>query len=306
MRMRRLGAQGPEMTVVGFGAWEAGGDAWGPNASEDAVIDAIRAGIDAGMNWLDTAEVYGKGVSESLVGRAVNGRRDDVLVATKVAPAPEGTGFEPAEVHKACDASLERLQLDRIDLYQLHWPDGNVPIEDTWGAMGELVDAGNVRWIGVSNFDRELIQRCETIRHVDSLQQQFSMVELEDRDLIRWCGEVGTGVLSYSPLGAGLLTGAIGREDAAAIGDWRAHEGLTKGEFLERALALVEGMRPIAERLGCTVAQLALAWNWHQPGVTGAIAGSRDPRHVRDNASAGDLDLDAATLDELEVVLGER
>jgi aryl-alcohol dehydrogenase-like predicted oxidoreductase len=303
MRTRRLGTQGPEMTVVGFGAWEAGGDAWGPNASEEAVIEAIRAGIDAGMNWIDTAEVYGNGVSETLVGRAVQGRRDDALIFTKVAPASEGTGFEPAEVHKACDASLDRLQLDRIDLYQLHWPDADVPIEDTWGAMGELVESGKVRWIGVSNFDRELIERCNAIRHVDSLQQQFSMIALEDRELIRWCGEIGTGVLSYSPLGAGLLTGAIGRQDAAAIDDWRAHEGLTKGEFLDRALALVEGMRPIAERLGCTVAQLALTWNWHQPGVTGAIAGSRDPDHVRDNARAGDLELDAATLDELERLL---
>ena len=303
MRMRRLGSQGPEMAVVGFGAWEAGGDAWGPNASDRAVIDAIRAGIDAGMNWIDTAEVYGNGVSESLVGRAVNDRRDDVLVATKVAPALEGTGFEPAQVHKACDASLERLRLDRIDLYQLHWPDPNVPIEDTWGAMGELVEAGKVRWIGVSNFDRALIERCRAERHVDSLQQQFSMVVLEDRELIRWCGEIGTGVLSYSPLGAGLLTGAIGREDAAAIDDWRAHEGLTKGEFLERALVLVDGMRPIAERMGCTVAQLALAWNWHQPGVTGAIAGSRDARHVRDNARAGDLGLDDETQNELERLL---
>jgi aryl-alcohol dehydrogenase-like predicted oxidoreductase len=294
------------MTVVGFGAWEAGGDAWGPNASEESVIDAMRSGIAAGMNWIDTAEVYGNGVSETLVGRAVQGRRDEILIFTKVGPAPDGTGFEPAEVHKACDASLDRLQLDRIDLYQLHWPDGDVPIEDTWGAMGELVEAGKVRWIGVSNFDREQIERCSAIQHVDSLQQQFSMVALEDRELIRWCGEIGTGVLSYSPLGAGLLTGTIGRQDAAAINDWRAHEGLTKGEFLERALVLVEGMRPIAERLRCTVAQLALAWNWHQPGVTGAIAGSRDPAHVRDNARAGDLDLDSATLEELEGLLSEN
>src|SRR4051794_14135249 len=131
MRTRRLGAEGPDITAVGFGAWGGGGDDWGPHASEEAGIDAMRAGIDAGMNWIDTAEVYGKGVSESLVGRAVRGR-DDVLIFTKVAPATEGTGFEPAQIHKACDASLERLGLDRIDLYQLHWPDPNVPVEETW------------------------------------------------------------------------------------------------------------------------------------------------------------------------------
>jgi aryl-alcohol dehydrogenase-like predicted oxidoreductase len=292
--------------VVGFGAWEAGGDAWGPNASEAAVVEAIRAGIDAGMTWIDTAEVYGNGVSEALVGRAVQGRRDDVLVFTKVAPAPDGTGFEPAEVHKACDSSLDRLGIDRIDLYQLHWPDGNVPVEDTWGAMTELVDAGKVRWLGVSNFDRALIERCKAIRHVDSLQQEFSMVALRDRELIRWCGDVGTGVLTYSPLGAGLLTGAIDRTRAAEIDDWRAHEGLTSGEFLDRALRVVESMRPVADRIGCTVAQLALAWNWHQPGVTGAIAGTRDPSHVRDNAHAGELELDERTIDELEQLIREE
>jgi aryl-alcohol dehydrogenase-like predicted oxidoreductase len=306
MRTRRLGARGPQTSVVGFGAWEAGGDAWGPNASEAVVVEAIRAGIDAGMNWIDTAEVYGNGVSESLVGRAVQGRRDHVLVFTKVAPAPDGTGFEPAEVHKACDSSLDRLGTDRIDLYQLHWPDANVPVEDTWGAMTELVDAGKVRWLGVSNFDRPLIERCRAIRHVDSLQQEFSMVALRDRELIRWCGDVGTGVLTYSPLGAGLLTGAIDRVRAAEIDDWRAHEGLTSGEFLDRALRVVESMRPVAGLLGCTVAQLALAWNWHQPGVTGAIAGSRDPSHVRDNAHAGELELDERTLDELEQLIREE
>ena len=129
------------------------------------------------------------------------------------------------------------------------------------------------------------------------------MVALSDRELIRWCGDVGTGVLTYSPLGAGLLTGAINRTRAAEIDDWRAHEGLTSGEFLDRALRVVDSMRPVADRIGCTVAQLALAWNWHQPGVTGAIAGSRNPSHVRDNAHAGKLDLGERTLDELEQLI---
>src|SRR5207253_867768 len=137
MRTQRSGAKGPELSVIGFGAWEAGGDDWGPNRSESEVIDAIVAGIDAGMNWVDTAEVYGDGVSETLVGKALAGRRDAVLLATKVAPAPEGTGFRPEQVRAACDASLGRLGIDVIDLYQLHWPDQTgVPVEDTWGAMG--------------------------------------------------------------------------------------------------------------------------------------------------------------------------
>ncbi|MGZ5213590.1 MAG: aldo/keto reductase [Actinomycetota bacterium] len=305
MRMRQLGSNGPGMSVVGFGAWEAGGDMWGANESEGTVIGAMLAGLDAGMSWIDTAEVYGKGVSERLVGRAVADRRDQVLVATKVAPASEGSGFFPDQVRAGCEGSLGRLGIDVIDLYQLHWPDSTgVPVEDTWGAMTELRDAGKVRFIGVSNFDRELIARCEAIRHVDSLQQELSMLALDDRDLIRWCGEHGTGVVSYGPLGFGLLTGKISREQAVSASDWRrSDDGPFKDEKLDRDFAIVESLGPIAERLGITMAQLALTWNVAQPGVTSAIAGSRDPDHARDNAAAGDIELDAQTLAEIEGVL---
>src|SRR5436190_894442 len=178
-----------------------------------------------------------------------------------------------------------------------------VPIEDTWGAIGGLVDAGKVRWVGVSNFDRTLIERCGAIRHVDSLQQEFSLVRPEDRELIRWCGEAGIGVLSYSPLGAGLLTGAFDREDAQRIDDWRASDGLTSVGHLDLLFALVDGMRPVAERLGVSLPQLALAWNWQQPGVTSAIAGSRDAEHTRSNAAAGSLELDGGTLAELDALI---
>lgn len=306
MRTRQLGSNGPDVTTIGFGAWEAGGDAWGTNRSEEAVVDAMRAGFEAGMNWIDTAEVYGSGVSEGIVGRAVAGRRDQVLVASKLAPAPEGSGFRPERVRAGCEASLARLGLDVIDLYQLHWPDATgVPVEDTWGAMAELQDAGTVRFIGVSNFDRPSIERCETIRHVDSLQQEFSMLALDDRDLIRWCGERGTGVVTYGPLGFGLLTGAISREQAASVTDWRRsdEDGPFIDEKLGPDLAIVEGLRPIAHGLGITMAQLALAWNIAQPGVTSAIAGSRDAAHTRDNATAGDVELDDATLAKIEGLL---
>jgi len=304
MQTKRLGSQGPEISVIGFGAWEAGGDAWGPNESEDAVIDAMRTAVDAGITWIDTAEVYGNGVSETIVGKAIAGIRDRVLIASKVGPSPEGSGFRPEQVRAACDASLGRLGIDHLDLYQLHWPDETgVPIEETWGAMAELVDAGKVGHAGVSNFDQALIERCEAIRHVDSLQQEFSMLVLEDRELIRWCGEVGTGVVSYSPLGVGFLSGKITRERATVIDDWRAREGWTEPARLDRVFAVLEQLRPIAERIGVSMAQLALAWNVHQPGVTSAIAGSRNADHVRDNAGAGDVRLDEATLAELETVL---
>ena len=211
-------------------------------------------------------------------------------------------------MRSACEASLRRLGTDHIDLYQLHWPDERgTRVEETWGAMTELMDDGLVRFIGVSNFDRDLIERCEAIRHVDTLQQEFSMLRLEDRDLIRWCGEQGTGVLSYGPLAYGLLTGAITSETRFDRGDFRGGDEEGGSLFVagnrERNLALVEALRPIAERLAITLAQLALAWNVAQPGVTAAIAGSRNPDHVRSNAAAGDVVLDGATLSELDAIV---
>src|SRR5262249_46657990 len=158
---------GPDISVIGFGAWEAGGDDWGPNDSEAAVIAAMHAGFDSGISWIDTAEVYGHGVSERLVGKALAGWTDDVLVATKVAPNEGRSGFRPDQVREACDGSLSRLAIDRIDLYQLHWPDDSgVPLEDTWGAMLELRAPGKARYVGVSNFDRAQIETCERIGHV--------------------------------------------------------------------------------------------------------------------------------------------
>lgn len=298
--------------MVGYGAWEAGGTAWGPNESDAAVVGAMRAALDAGITWIDTAEVYGDGFSESLVGRAIAGRRDEVTVASKVAPSPEGSGFRPEQIGAACDATLRRLGLDEIDLYQLHWPDDGVPVEESWGAMAALHAAGKVRWIGVSNFGRELIERCEAVRHVDSLQPEFSMLRRDQADLIAWCGEHGTGVVSYGPLAFGLLTGAITATTTFPEGDWRGQEGepddpdevdLFDLDVLPRALDLVARLRPIAERVDATLPQLALAWNVHQPGVTSAIAGSRNADHVRANAAAGDLVLDASTLAEIDALL---
>jgi aryl-alcohol dehydrogenase-like predicted oxidoreductase len=315
MRTHRLGSDGPELSVVGYGAWEAGGTAWGPNRSDEAVVEAMQAALDAGINWIDTAEVYGDGVSESLVGRAIAGRRDEAVVASKVAPGPEGTGFRPEQIVAACEASLGRLGTDRIDLYQLHWPDeSGVPVEESWGAMAGLQDAGKVRWVGVSNFDRDLIERCEPLRHVDSLQPEFSMLSRRNAETIAWCGEVGTGVVSYGPLAFGLLTGAITTETTFAEGDWRGGDDepddpddvdLFAPGVLPAVLALVERLRPISARLEVSLAQLALAWNVHQPGVTSAIAGSRDPGHVRSNAEAGDLTLDGAVLAEIDALLDD-
>ena len=305
--MQPLG--GVKISAVGFGTWEAGGGVWGANESDEAVVGAIHAGLDAGITWVDTAEIYGTGKSEELVGRATGGR--DVFVATKVAPRPSGSGFRAAEVRSACEGSLARLGIDAIDLYQLHWPDDEVPIEETWEAMASLVEAGLARHIGVSNFGTELIERCATIHPVASAQPHFSMLHLKHRELVRWCGEQGIAVVAYGTLAYGLLTGSIDEDTEFDDDDWRSGSGAEMSYYramfapgkLERSLAVVDGLGTIAERLGISLPQLALAWTFHQPGVTSAIAGSRDPEHARENAAAGAIELDEPTLAEIEELL---
>jgi aryl-alcohol dehydrogenase-like predicted oxidoreductase len=308
MQMRALGTSGPEISVVGFGAWEAGGTDWGPNESDEGVVESMRAAIDAGMTWIDTAEVYGNGHSEELVSRALEGRRDEVLVFTKVAPADEGSGLRPEEIGRAVRGSLSRLRIDHVDLYQVHWPDSRIPVEDSWGAMAELQDEGLARYIGVSNFDRELIERCLRIRAVTSVQNEFSLVHQQDRHaLLPWLDEQGIGYLAYSPLGAGMLTGAVTSGTAFAEADWRSEERRGGGEIFgpgtfERNVEHVEVLRKVAERLGTDLAPLALRWALDQRGVTAVIAGTRSPKHSRANAVAGALELDAAVLEEIDTI----
>jgi aryl-alcohol dehydrogenase-like predicted oxidoreductase len=311
MRTRRLGKHGPELSVIGFGALEVGNreEASKRGLSDADLLNVIRAAPDAGINWIDTAEAYGRGNSEALIGRALVGRRDDVLIATKVAERTAsygGTGFRPEEVRAACDASLKRLHTDWIDLYQIHWwPRGGeqVPMEETWEAMAGLVDDGKVRFIGVSNFNRRQIERCLAVRHVDSLQAQFSPVTPALADLITWCGEQGIGVVAYGPLGYGLIRPTIMTEEEMTqmLGDLLGPEAPERWGFA--ALELVREMQPIAERLGISLSRLALAWNLAQPGMTSVIAGSMNPDHVRSNAEAGDVQLDDGTVKEISVLV---
>jgi aryl-alcohol dehydrogenase-like predicted oxidoreductase len=307
MRKRTLGRSGLELSVIGYGAWEAS-EHWGP-VEEDAVVAAMHAAFDAGINWVDTAEVYGPHTSERLVGRAVAGR-PEILVATKVAPSPAGTGHGRDDVRRACEASLERLGRDVVDLYQLHWPGGTIPVEETWEGMAALVEAGLVRAIGVSNYDEEHIARCEKIHPVASLQPHVSMLHRGNLGLVRWCGEQDTGVVAYSPLACGLLTGALDRASAFHTQDWRAgdrgfvmYDVYFAPSVIEGHLATVERLRPIAGRLGVPLANLAIAWALAQPGVTSAIVGSRNPNHVISNAAAADIQLDEKTLAEIDEAL---
>jgi aryl-alcohol dehydrogenase-like predicted oxidoreductase len=297
--------------VVGFGAWEAGGDVWGANESEARVVAAMQAAIDAGMNWIDTAEGYGRGTSERIVGKAVAGRRDEVLVFTKVAPKPYGSGFDRDGVRRGIQGSLERLGIEYVDLYQLHWPDRSIPIEETWSAMVELQSEGLARHIGLSNVNRWMVEHCLAIHHVDSVQNEFSLLSRDDRrTLLPWLAEQGVGYLAYGPLAYGMLSGAIRRDTRFDPQDWRGGKGgmdsyqrfFAPGK-LERTVDRVDRLRPIADRLGVSVATLSLRWVVEQTGVTAAIAGSRNPDHVRDNARTGDLTLDGETVAEIEAAV---
>jgi aryl-alcohol dehydrogenase-like predicted oxidoreductase len=297
MRTQALGAGGPEISVIGYGAWQAGGADWGGPAPDDDVVAAIRAALDSGQTWIDTAEVYGQGRSEELVGRAIAGRRDEVLLFTKVAPDDEGSGIRPHEIRSAIQASLRRLGTDRVDLYQVHWPDERIPVEETWGAMAELVGEGLARRIGVSNFDRALVERCLPIHPVASVQNELSLLCRDDTsELLPWLAGQGIGYLAYSPLASGLLTGRIAADETFADGDWRRDE-LTPDRLAE-AVPRVERLAALAARIDLTAADLALAWVLHQPGVTGAICGTLSAANARRNSAAGDIQLDPADLAE--------
>ncbi|MHB8511576.1 MAG: aldo/keto reductase [Actinomycetota bacterium] len=291
---RRLGTSDLELTVIGYGAWEAS-EHWG-TVDEDGIVATITSALDSGINWIDTAEVYGPHTSERLVGRAIKDR-PDVIVATKVAPSPAGSGFSKDDVRRACEASLKRLGRDVIDLYQLHWPDSTIPIEETWESMSLLASEGLIRACGVSNFSQSLIERCEAIRHVDSLQPQASMLHRDNLDLIERCGRNGTGTVAYSPLACGLLTGAITKDTKFEDSDWRSgSRGFTMYEDLfgarfQQNLETVDRLRSVSDKLGITLGDLAIAWVLDQPGTTSAIVGSRNPKHVADNVRAASITL---------------
>jgi aryl-alcohol dehydrogenase-like predicted oxidoreductase len=313
MRHRTLGREGPELSVLGFGTWALAGRyrfGWGP-VDDDESVAAIRRAVEAGVDWVDTAPTYGDGHSEEVVGRALEPFRagEEVLVFTKCGrPWRDGEVYfdlRPESIRAECEASLRRLRVERIDLYQFHWPDygTGTPVEESWGTMAELVEEGKVRRLGVCNFDVARLEACEAIRHVDSLQPPLSLLNRHARrELVPWAHEHGTGVIAYSPMASGLLTGSFNREglDRLAEDDWRRRSPPFQEPKLSQNLALVEELQRIAERLGVTVAALALAWVLAVPGVTGAIVGGRRPAQLDDWLGADELEVDERTLAEIE------
>ena len=312
MRTRRLGASGPELSLVGFGAWAIGGPwrfGWGKVDDAESVA-AIRHAVNLGVNWVDTAAVYGLGHSEEVVGRALAPYRigEDVLVFTKCGRRwegrPEGVienDLRPESIREECENSLRRLGVERIDLYQFHWPDWvtGTALEDSWAAMVELVAEGKVRWIGVANFDTDQLAQCEAIRHVDSVQPPLSLLARGARKtVLQWAAEHGTGAIVYSPMASGLLTGSVDRDRIAGLdgNDWRRESPQFREPALGRNLDLVERLRPIASSLGSTLPELAVAWALAQRGVTAAIVGARLASHVDGWIRAPELELSPEVL----------
>jgi aryl-alcohol dehydrogenase-like predicted oxidoreductase len=313
-----LGSTGLDVTRLGLGAWAIGGGGWqggwGPQDDAESIA-AIHHAVESGISWVDTAPAYGLGHAEEVVGAAVAAlpEQDRPLVFTKCGlvwddPA-DGTVrnvLAPESVRRECDDSLRRLGVERLDLLQVHWPsEDGTPVEESWATMAALVDEGKVGHIGVSNFDLDLLERCEAVRHVDTFQPQLNLVVRDAADTtIRWCADHGTGVIVYSPMRSGLLTGRFSEDRVAALpdDDWRR----TDPDFTDRLaanLALVEALGPIASRLGCSVAELAVAWTLAWPGVTAAIVGARRPDQIDGWIGAADVKLDADDLDEIAAAL---
>jgi len=317
---RTLGSSGVAITAVGFGAWAIGGGGWsfGWGPQDDAAsLAAMRHALEVGITWIDTATVYGLGHSEEVVGKLLRSlpASERPMVFTKCGLIWDERNpmtrprrvLKPESIRQECEASLRRLGIERIDLYQFHWPDETgTRVEDSWAEMTRLVEQGKVRLAGVSNFDVALLERCETVRHVDSLQGPFSLIrrELGARE-IPWCGEHRTGVLCYSPMQSGLLTDRFTAQRVSALAqdDWRRGSPEFQEPKLSRNLALRDALRPIAQRHGTTVSAVAIAWTLAWPGVTAAIVGARSAEQVDGWVDAASLSLTADDLGEIAQAL---
>jgi len=315
-----LGTTGMRITRVGFGAWAIGGGgwtfAWGTQ-DDAASIAAIRHAVERGINWIDTAAVYGLGHSEEIVARALRDipADDRPYVFTKAGlvwdernrAAPPRRVGDPLSLRREVEASLSRLAVERIDLYQMHWPaEDGTTLDDYWGTLLQLKDEGKVRAVGLSNHHVGQLEDAERLGHVDSLQPPFSAIRREVAVAeLPWCAAHGTGVIVYSPMQSGLLTGAFTVERAAQLGadDWRSRSPDFMGLGLRHNVALADALRPIAERHRATVAAVAVAWTLAWPGVTGAIVGARSPAQVDGWIGAASLELTDSDLDDIAAAI---
>jgi aryl-alcohol dehydrogenase-like predicted oxidoreductase len=314
MQTKQLGNSDMHITPIGIGAWAMGGGgwafAWGPQDDDESVA-AIHAALDAGINWIDTAAVYGLGHSEEVVARALKGRARKPFVFTKCERVWNerreiGRSLKADSIRRELEASLRRLQLDVIDLYQIHWPEPEEDIEEGWTAMAQLQREGKVRWIGVSNFNVDHLRRAQAIAPITSLQPPYSMLAREiEETVLPYAQANGIGVIVYSPMKSGLLSGAMTRERVAAMpaDDWRRRTPHFQEPRLTRNLELAELLRAIGQRHGRTPGEVAIAWALRHPAVTAAIVGMRSAKQVEGVIGAAEFRLSAEEVQEIEAFL---
>jgi aryl-alcohol dehydrogenase-like predicted oxidoreductase len=314
MESRKLGNSDLQLTRVGFGAWAIGGGgwefAWGNQEDSDSIAAIVRA-LELGINWIDTAAVYGTGHSEEVVALALKrwkGKRPYVFTKCSLrwdANRKTRQDHSAASIRQECEDSLRRLQTDVIDLYQMHWPpsDNGPQLEEAWQAMSDLQKQGKVRWIGVSNFSPEQMERAAKIAPVTSDQPPYSLIRRQiEQDVLPHCVKHGIGVISYAPMASGLLTGAMTRERAAALSadDFRSRNPEFKDPKLSKNLELVERLRKVGARHGRGPGEVAIAWVLRHPAITGAIVGARNAKQAEGVTGAGDLKLTAEEISEIE------
>lgn len=300
------------LSKIGFGGWTIGGPwqfGWGPTDDSQS-LKAIHFALDHGINWIDTAPAYGWGHSETIVGQAIEGRRDSVFIATKCGLLP-GQGrklqknLHPKSMRQEIEASLKRLKTDYIDLYQLHYPDKAHPVEKTWEEMVRFKEQGRIRFLGVSNFDIPMMQRCLKIHPIDTLQSPFNLMRREiEAEIIPFCSAHGIRILAYSPLQSGLLSGSFNFNQLAAD-DWRRNSPDFREPALQQALEFVASLRPIARFYGKTVGQLALAWVLQHSGIAAAIVGARTANQVAENIAGAGWHISAGDLSKIDVLAHE-
>ena len=310
-----LGNTGMEITRIGYGAWAIGGGDWEfgwGHQEDDESGEAIARALELGVNWIDTAAAYGFGHSEEVVGRAIAGTGDArPYIFTKCSLLDDGTrrvvhSLKRDSVLREAHASLDRLGVDAIDLYQIHWPDPDPDIEEGWAALVELKEQGLVRHIGVSNFDVEQLHRIQQIAPVETLQPQYSLIERDvEREILPFSEREEIGVIAYSPMGSGMLTGGMTRErlEQMADDDWRKHDARFREPELSRNLALVDRLAAVAERHGTVPGAVAIAWTLRNPAVDGAIVGFRRPDQVDPLVTAANLQL---SEDDIAAIEGRR
>lgn len=316
MRTRQLGNTDMNLTTVGLGTWAIGGPwqyGWGPQDDDEAIAAILKA-LDIGINWIDTAPAYGLGHSEELVGKALKQVRQKPLIATKCGllwneKKEKVSCLKRESIRQECHASLKRLGVEVIDLYQMHWPDPDEDIEQAWEEMAKLADEGKVRFIGVSNYNVQQIERVQKIHPVASLQPPYSMIQREVEDeLLGYCAENNIGVVAYSPMQRGLLTGKFSQERLAAlaIDDHRRRSPEFRDPQFTATLQLVDKLKVVAKRNDKTCAQLAISWVLRRPKITAAIAGARRPDQIVETAPASDWTLSQQDIEEIEQLLVER